>query len=411
MSARMHPENELIPQLFRSEFAKMVAVISRQFGLQYIEIAEDIVSETFLQAAETWDEKGIPDNPPAWLYTVAKRKTLHHFRRNKLFDDKIAPGLRHDAALSEPEELSFSLENIRDSQLQMLFAVCNPVIVNEAQIGLALRILCGFGIDEIAQAFLTGKDTINKRLYRAKEKLRTEQIGLEMPDESDIPERLGNVLHIIYLLFNEGYYSTTQNQVLRKELCVEALRLGVLLTEFEQTNLPETNALLALMCYHASRFSAREGEDQSPVLYEQQNKELWDQELIGRGNYYWTLCAQGEVTSYHLEARIAYWHCRKEASEEKWEKILQLYNRLLQINYSPSVALNRTYALYKVKGAEAAIIEAEKLRLESNHFYFTLLGELYREIDPAKARKHFEQAYELAKTGHDREIILRKINA
>lgn len=185
----------------------MVAVISKLYGLEHIETAEDIVSDTFLAASESWGMKGVPANPAAWLYEVAKQKTLYHFRRKKLYDQKIMPAISHVQPKMEEQEPDFSPQHIRDSQLQMLFAICNPAIAAEAQIGLALRILCGFGIDEIAEAFLSGKDTINKRLFRAKEKLREEQISLEFPPEAALPARMENVLRIIYLLFNEGYYS------------------------------------------------------------------------------------------------------------------------------------------------------------------------------------------------------------
>jgi RNA polymerase sigma factor (sigma-70 family) len=306
----MEKEQDSLKHLFQQEFSKIVAVISKLFGLQHIETAEDIVSETFLQATETWGINGVPKNPTAWLYTVAKQKTLYHFRRNKIFTDKIVPELKAaQTANNEIVEVNFSNENIKDSQLQMMFAVCNPLIASEAQIGLALRILCGFGIDEIAEAFLTNKETINKRLFRAKEKLRTEMVKMEMPGDNEIINRLDNVLHIIYLLFNEGYYSKTQNQILQKDLCIEALRLGVMLTEYERTNRPKTNALIALMCFHASRFNARQTNENTVVLYEQQDERLWDTALINKGIYFLNLSAQGnEVSSYHLEARIAYWN-------------------------------------------------------------------------------------------------------
>ncbi|HYI76298.1 MAG TPA: DUF6596 domain-containing protein, partial [Chryseolinea sp.] len=338
-----------LKDLFQREFSKMVAVISRNFGLQHIELAEDIVSETFLTAAETWGIKGIPENPEAWLYVVAKQKTLHHFRRNRIFEEKVVPEISSHQEKSE--ELNFSSENIRDSQLQMLFAICNPAIASEAQIGLALRILCGFGIDEISEAFLSNKETINKRLFRAKEKLRSEKVSMELPSENELASRLDNVLHIIYLLFSEGYYSKTQNQILQKDLCLEAMRLAVLLTEFEMTNQPKTNALLALMCFHASRFEARQTSEETFILYEKQDESRWDKTLINQGTHFLSRSAQGiELSSYHLEARIAYWHCVKEDTSEKWEEILQLYDQLLAINYSPSVVLNRAFALYKVKG-------------------------------------------------------------
>ncbi len=406
----MERENRSLKELFQQEFRKMVAVISKQFGLQHIELAEDIVSETFLLAAETWGMKGIPENPTAWLYVVAKQKTLYHFRRNKIYEEKVVPELT--GASVKAEETDFSTQNIRDSQLQMLFAICTPAIASEAQIGLALRILCGFGIDEIAEAFLTNKETINKRLFRAKEKLREEKIKMELPPENEVSSRLSNVLHILYLLFTEGYYSKTQNAILRKDLCLEALRLCLMLTEYKLTDQPQTNALLALMCFHASRFNARQTSEDALILYEDQNEALWDQALIQQGVYFLDRSAQGEeITSYHLEAHIAYWHCIKEDTLEKWTDILYLYDQLLTINYSPSVALNRAFALYKVRGAQAALKEAEQLQLVHNHFYFILLGELYKEIDTKKARSNFERAWSLAKTETEKQDIQQKIDS
>ncbi|MEL7588427.1 MAG: DUF6596 domain-containing protein [Prolixibacteraceae bacterium] len=405
-------EDESLKHLFQQEFSKMVAVISKLYGLQHIEIAEDIVSETFLLAAETWGMKGIPPNPAAWLYTVAKQKTIHHFRRQKVLETKIIPELVSSSPHEDSGDLNFSLENIRDSQLQMLFAICNPVIAGEAQIGLALRILCGFGIDEIAEAFLTNKETINKRLFRAKEKLRTEKVSMELPPENEIKNRLDTVLHIIYLLFSEGYYSRTNNQVLRKELCLEALRLCSMLTGQEHTNRPKTKALMALMCFHASRFNARQANSDHFVLYDQQDEELWDPALIGQGIQYLNLAAQGdEISSYHLEAAIAFRHCQKEDTPEKWEQILYLYNQLLVLNYSPGVALNRAFALYKVKGPQAALEEAEKLKLENNHFYFLLLGELYKNLDNSKAKQSLQRALALAKTDPEKQHIRLKIDS
>jgi RNA polymerase sigma-70 factor (ECF subfamily) len=292
----------------------------------------------------------------------------------------------------------------------MLFAVCDPAIASEAQIALALRILCGFGIDEIAEAFLIGKDTINKRLLRAKEKLRTAQIKMELPPETEIVRRLDNVLRIIYLLFSEGYYSTSQNEILRKDFCLEALRLGLSLTEYDATDLPSTNALIALMCFHASRFNARETAENSLILYEDQNEDLWDVALVKQGMHYLLLSAKGtDISSYHLEARIAYWHCIKDDTTEKWEDILSLYNELLLVNYSPAVALNRGFALYKARGPRAALAEVEKLDLESNHFYFVLLGELNKEIDGEKSKLNFEKACALAKTETEKKGIAEKI--
>ena len=409
----MNEEAELIRDLFRKEFAKMVAVISKLYGLQYIETAEDIVSETFLTATENWTEKGVPANPTAWLYTVAKQKTLYHFRRKKIFDEKIVPQIKVSAdTIAETKEMDFSTKNIKDSQLEMMFAICDPVIASEAQIALALRVLCGFGIEEIAEAFFSNKETINKRLFRAKEKLRAEKVQLEMPRENEIEARLDNVLHIIYLLFNEGYYSATQNKILRKDFCMEALRLGLMLTEYSKTSLPKTNALVALMSFHASRLDARQNADNDFILYDEQDENLWDKDLIEQGIHFLNSSAQGDkLSSYHLEAGIAFLNCQKDDTKEKRESILHHYNLLLQINDSPGVALNRLYALYKARGKEIALAEAEKVNLPHNHFYFTLLGELYTGNDNEKAKAHFERALSLAKTETERQIISLKMKS
>jgi RNA polymerase sigma-70 factor (ECF subfamily) len=404
-------EKELIPKLFKTEYRKIISVLCKLFGIVHIEIAEDITNDTFLLASETWGLKGIPENPTAWLYTVAKNRTKDYFKRHKTFSEKIVVDFKLNQNQSEEIEVDLSLKNITDSQLQMIFAICNPIISAEAQIGLALRILCGFGIDEIAEAFLTNKETINKRLFRAKEKLRTENIKIELPTENDINTRLETVLTTLYLLFNEGYHSSTQKTHLRKELCLEAMRLTYFLIENETTNKPIVNALMALMCFHSSRFEARISETGDNILYNEQDRTLWNEELIAKGNYFLIESAKGqEITKYHLEASIAYWHCTKTETPNKWQNILQLYNQLLLIDYSPMVALNRTYALAQVKGKQTAIIEAEKLNLTDNHLYFSLLGNLYTDIDNIKAIKNFEIAFNLAMTNTDKSTITKNLD-
>lgn len=404
-------EKELIPHLFRTEYQKITAVLCKLFGFEHIEIAEDIASETFLSAAELWGLKGLPGNPVAWLYTVAKNKAKNILKRQSLFDKKIAGQLKLSSIDTETLEIDLSEKNIQDSQLQMMFAVCHPAIPPEAQVGLALRVLCGFGIGEIADAFLTNKETINKRLLRAKEKLRAEKIEIRLPGKQEMSDRLNMVLRTLYLLFNEGYYSSTNNAVLRKDLCFEAMRLTYMLIENEATNAPAVNAMLSLMCFQASRFEARTSADGKIILYDDQDASLWDAELIARGKSFLNAaCRSNEVSKYHLEASIAYWHTFKNDSQEKWENILQLYNHLLLVEYSPVAALNRTYALSKANGKEEAIIEAEKLNLSNNHFYYTLLGELYKGIDNQKSKLNFEKARSLAKTDADKQLIQEKLD-
>ena len=400
---------QLIPHLFRLEFSKITAVLCKRFGIDHIQVAEDIASETFAVALETWPRHGIPPDPVAWLYQVAANRTRNYLKRGRIFSEKIADQLTSPVE-EQNAEIDLSGGNITDSQLRMLFALSHPSIPSEAQIGLSLRILCGFGIDEIANAFLTNKQTINKRLYRAREKLRTEKVQLEFPGDQEIHERLDTVLKTLYLLFSEGYHSESHEEVLRKDLCLEAMRLTHLLTENEKTNQPKVYALLSLMCFHTSRFEARKNEKGEMVLYQDQDQTRWNQQLMARGAEYLNKSARGsEISKYHLEANIAYWHTIKEDTSEKWNNILQLYNQLLVIEYSPMAALNQTYALSKVNGKQKAITEAEKLNLKGNHYYFTLLGELYTGVNNKQAQQHFEKARDLAKTTWDLQVIETKL--
>lgn len=400
----------LIPHLFRTEYRKIVAVLSRLFGIEHIEIAEDIVSDTFLLASEVWGLKGIPENPTAWLYVAAKNKTKDYLKRNSLFNTQIAKKISDQSPVFEEMEIDLSHKNINDSQLAMIFVACHPCNPPEAQIGLALNLLCGFGANEIASAFLTQREVIYKRLQRAKEKLRVANVKIVQPSVTEINSRLPNVLTTLYLLFNEGYYSANQNITLRKELCLEAIRLTHLLIENKQTNTPAVNALLSLMCFHSSRFDARINQNNEIVLYYDQDITLWNQELIDKGEYFLNEAARGnQLSKFHLEAGIAYWHTIKTDTPEKWDNILQLYNHLLLIEYSPVTALNRTYALSKANGKLAAIKEAEKIKLEGTHLYHSLLGSLYDGIDNEKAIKHLQTALKLSKSESEKALLANKI--
>lgn len=403
-------QTELIPHLFRTEYQKIVSVLYKLFGIDHIEIAEDIVSDTFLSASELWGLKGLPENPTAWLYTVAKNKTKDYLKHHSIFTQKIAKEIKYSAETFHETEIDLSVKNINDSQLAMIFTVCHPCNPPEAQTGLALNLLCGFGAGEIANAFLTNKEVIYKRLQRAKEKLRNEKIKIEQPALSEINGRLPSVLLTLYLLFNEGYYSSIQDVSLRKDLCLEAMRLTYLLIQNDYTNQPAANALFSLMCFHSSRFEARTDEDGRAILYDDQDIALWNQELIEKGEYYLNLSSCGnQLSKYHLEAAIAYWHTHKEDTKEKWENILQFYNQLLQIEYSPIVALNRTFALAKANGKMEAITEAEKLSLPDNHLYYTLMGNLYTDVDDTKALAHYQKALALTNSNSDKAIIEKNI--
>ncbi|HEY0271786.1 MAG TPA: DUF6596 domain-containing protein, partial [Chitinophaga sp.] len=400
----------LLPHLFRTEYSKITAVLCKLFGLAHLSIAEDIASDTFLLASETWGVKGLPENPVAWLYAVAKNKTKNYLRRDQLFSAKISRTLQYDSPGSIEIAIDLSDQHITDSQLQMMFAICHPCIPPEAQVGLALRVLCGFGIGEIADAFLSNKETINKRLFRAKEKLRAEEVRVEFPGPAAIAPRLSAVLTTLYLLFNEGYYSAHQNGAIRRDLCGEAMRLTHLLLENAATNLPAVNALFALMSFQASRFDARVDANGAAVLYDDQDETRWDTALIAQGIHFMEQSSQGtELSRYHLEAGIAYWHTVKTDSAEKWENILQLYNRLLLLEYSPIAALNRTYALSKANGKADAIAAAEQLGLEGHLGYHSLLGELYTGVHAGQAIFHLEKAWALAASETDKALLAKKL--
>jgi RNA polymerase sigma factor (sigma-70 family) len=403
-------EQQLIPELYRKEYGKMVTVLCSRFGIAYMDIAEDIVSDTFLSAAETWGLKGVPSNPVSWLYAVARNNALNFLKHDRVFQKQVKKDLSQGGDPGFEMDIDLSPENITDSQLQMMFAICHPSIPVEARVSLALRVLCGFSIDEIAQALLTSKGNINKRLFRAKEKLRLEEVKIAVPAGGEISARLDTVLVCLYLLFNEGYYSANPDKVVRKDFCLEAMRLTWLLIGYAPTRVPKVYALMALMCFQASRFDARINDSGELVLYEDQDIQRWDEELINRGNSFFIQAAgAGELSKYHIEAAIAWWHTHRVEEGEKWENILRLYNQRLILEYSPMAALNRAYAFYRVYGKQRAIAEAEELELNGNLFYHSLLGELYTGVDKKKARRHLEQALELAGTPAERAILEKKI--
>lgn len=396
----------LLPHLFRQEYARMTTVLCRHFGLKHIEIAEDIAGETFLKASENWAIHGIPENPVAWLYTVAKNKTRDYFRRANLFETEIREALT-PVETAEEADLDYSDQHIADSQLAMIFAVCNPGYSTESQICLALQILCGFSVEEIANAFLSKPETIKKRLHRARTKLRNDNFQIKELSGPEIRSRLNAVLKTLYLLFNEGYSSKTNNRQIRKELCSEAVRLTLVLTENTLTNTPQANALLALMCYQSSRLEARADHEGKVILFDEQDKTAWDQSLIEKGHYYLVnACTGNEVSGYHLEAGIAYWHTRP-TDENKWQHILQLYNQLILIEYSHVTALNRVFAFAKVYGPEEGIREAEKLDLAGSSDYQALLGYLYAGVDASKAIAHYRQAIKQSRSEAEKQALTR----
>ncbi len=406
-----------VDHLFRQESGKMVAVLTRIFGFPNIEQAEDIVQDTILKALEVWKWGKVPDNPQAWLYQSAKNKSIDIIRRKKLkykIENEIAILLKSEYSLAPIVTEMFTVGEIKDSQLRMMFACCHPSISPEAQITLMLKTLCGLSIKEIGNAFLTNEETINKRLYRTKEKIRADKISLDYPGADTMPKRMDGVLKTLYLLFSEGYSSSHPEKLIREDLCEEAMRMTILLSENPKTNHPHTNALLALMCYQVSRFNTRLDDKGLIILLKDQDRSQWNKFLIEKGNEYMMRAAEGEmVHDFHIEAAITSVHANSASFEKtNWKLILTLYNTLLDRTNNPMVALNRCLVLAEVEGYERAIEELNRMKgLSGNCYYNSSLGEMYLKTgDKEKAKIYFGKALSLTSSNAETELIRRKIN-
>lgn len=394
----------------------MAAVLTRLLGFQSLDLAEDIVQDTLVKALSTWKYKGIPENPSAWLYTVAKRKAIDTLRQQHIHQHhhfEISQALKSEWTLS-PTVNNFFLENeIEDSQLRMIFACCHPSIPYESQIALTLKTLCGLSINEIANSFLFTDETIVKRLYRAREKIRDEKISLEAPIPATMPGRLDAVLHTLYLLFNEGYNSSHPDQLIRHDLCEEAIRLCLLLVNNSVTTSAKGQALLALMCFQASREEARLSEDGSIRLLKDQDRSCWSQPLIEKGKYYLELSIEGdEFSEYHIEAAIAGCHGRAESFEQTdWKSIIGLYNVLLEIKPGAIVELNKAIAIgYGI--SPAAGLEALKQikTLETHYLYYAAMGDFYYEVgDLTNAQQCYHQAIKLTRSNTEKRLLQSKL--
>jgi len=410
--------NQLIGHLFRHEAGKMAAVLTRLLGFQSLDLAEDIVQDTLLKAMTTWKFKGIPENPSAWLYTVAKRKAIDTLRQQHLHahhHSEISYALRSEWTLS-PTVNSFFLDNeIEDSQLRMIFACCHPAIPYESQIALTLKTLCGLSILEIANSFLTNEETIVKRLYRAREKIREEKISLEAPIPATMPGRMDAVLHTLYLLFSEGYNSSHPDRLIRHELCEEAMRLCLLLINNPITKAPKAQALLALMCFQASREDARLGKDGGIKLLREQDRSIWSQPLIEKGKFYLEQSAEGdEFSEYHIEAAIAGCHARASTFEEtNWETIETLYTALLRMKPSPIVELNRAIAVGYAHSPKDGLEALQKIKdLENHYLYHAAIGDFYSELgDTKNACLKYEMAVSLTSSNTEKKLLRSKLEA
>ena len=399
----------------------MVSVLSRIFGMHNLEMAEDVVQEAFIKAMQEWAFRGIPDNPSGWLMRVARNQAIDVIRRQKHtteFSPDISPLLKSEYTIGTIEQFFLDSE-IEDSQLRMIFACCHPDLEPEVQIAFTLKNISGLSTAEIAKALLSTDEAIQKRLYRAKNLIKEKNIQLDIPAGNQLSARLETVLSIIYLIFNEGYNSSQEDMLIRNELCVEAMRLAYILSNHPLGRSPSTFALLALMCFHSSRFASRVDEKGEIILLSEQNREGWDKELIQLGFNFLNQSAAGDhLSPYHIEAAIAAEHCHAETIEAtNWETLLQLYNLLLQHKDTPIVRLNRAVITNKINGPLAAIEEILQIKnleklLKTNYIFSAVLGELYMQLhNTEKAKGYLSLAQKLTSSNLEKSLIQSKINS
>jgi RNA polymerase sigma-70 factor (ECF subfamily) len=384
--------------LFRRESGRMVATMTRLFGVHNLALAEDVVQEAFCRAMEIWPFRGVPENPSAWLMATARNRALDALRRERTvrtFAPDVTRWIQSEWTLAPAVEELFGADAIRDDLLRMMFSCCHPRLPEEAQVALILNILCGFSVDEIASAFISSRAAIEKRITRAKKVLAGSK---KLFDVS--AERLPAVQTALYLLFNEGYHGAS---AVRAELCREAMRLTAILLEHPLGATPATYALAALMCFNAAKLPARVDEGGNLNTLFEQDRSLWDQELVEEGRRLLERSAAGvEVTEHHVEAAIAAVHAKAAAMDDTdWRRIVSLYDLLMTLGPSPVVALNRAIAVAQAEGPERGLEEIGRIegkdRLSTYPFYEAAIGEMELKLGRSTARDHFQAALAVAR--------------
>src|ERR1700736_1206291 len=411
--------SQLTEHLFRQEAGKLISVLTGIFGVDRLQYAEDVVQESLVRALRTWPYVGVPKNSAAWLTQTAKNLSLDLIRREKLFREKeheIIETFERWPADSVAGESPMFENEIRDGRLRLMFTCCHPLLPQEAQTALALKTLCGFGTAEIAKAFLTTEAAIAKRLTRARQKIRELHIAFEIPSGEQLSSRLDGVLQTLYLLFNEGYKASSGDHLIKGELCQEAIRLASLLAEHQAGNQPATHALVALMLLNAARLAARTDSEGNILRLEEQDRSIWNQAMIARGMLHLSKSAVGEeLTAYHLQAGIAACHCAASDYESTdWRQILSLYDRLMELDDSPVIALNRAVAVANVHGPQAGIEAVEAIQnasqLNSYYLLYAVLGEFEKQLNNFQAAiDNFRKALELTDLISEQSFLSKRL--
>ena len=416
------PESSVEPaalhaHLFRHEAGRMTASLTRLFGVHNLALAEDVVQDAFCRALEIWKFRGVPPNPSAWLMATARNRALDVVRRERTartFAPELTRLLESEWTTAAVVDEAFTSEVVLGEQLRMMFSCCDPALPEPAQIALMLNILCGFGANEIAAAFLERRAAVEKRIARGKALLAESKTLFHLSD-ADFSARLATVHRALYLLFNEGYHGTSAQGTVRAELCDEAMRLAALLRDRDVTCTPATLALSALMSLHAARLSSRLDSAGELQALGEQERASWNRDLIEQGRSLLDASASGdEVTTYHLEAAIAAVHTAAPSAEATdWDAIVRLYDQLMRVAPSAVVALNRAIAVAQRDGPDRGIEEIERIddreRLSAYPFLPAALGELERRRgNDQAATKHFARALDLARSDAERRYLRRR---
>lgn len=411
---------QLVEHFFRHETGRLHGALLRLLGVNNFALAEDVAQEAMLRALRTWAMGGVPANPSAWITQVAMNLGRDALRRQRMAGGK-EPALVTHLELGAPPAPSPAAaaerdQEIRDDALRLLFVCCHPSIAPDAQVILALKVLCGFGTGEIARAFLSSEAAIEKQLTRTKQRIAEAGLGFELPVGAALAPRLEGVLAALYLLFNEGYKASAGDRLLREELCAEAIRLMSLLVGHPVGDTPRSHALLALMLLTAARFPSRLDEHGDLLRLDDQDRTKWDQSLIARGLVALAAAAQGnDLSEYHLQAGIAAIHCTaSDAASTDWSRILAHYDELHRRKPSPIVALNRAIAVAHVRGPQAGLDEIaaipERDRLESHYLLHAVLGELHWRLNLHRAAAgNFRRALHLARVGPEQQYLARML--
>jgi RNA polymerase sigma-70 factor (ECF subfamily) len=407
-----------VEHLFRHESGRIVSYLTRLLGPAHMDLAEEVVQDALLKALQSWPYSGVPANPAAWLLQVARNSALDAIRHRKVATDKEPGVVAEITAASRPQRPFETVpdENLRDDELRMIFMCCHPALSPEASVALSLKTVGGFSVPEIASAFLADEATIAQRLVRAKRQIRDKELSLDLPSGFDLRRRLDSVLDVVYLMFNEGYDAHQGEALIRQDLCFEALRLAQLVAA-SSMGAPRVHALVALIALQTARMPARTDGVGDLVLLDQQDRSRWDQRLIGVGFYHFDLSMAGkEVSPFHVEAAIAATHTRSASPDDTdWPLVLGLYDQLIELKPSPVVALNRTVAVARVHGAQAALAELDQLAGESALRNYYLLpavrGQLLAELHQSSAAiSAYRRALELSCNAPEQRFLQRKID-